>query len=74
MERVEAENTDLRKTLNDDKQITGTFQYLPTAREGNVFRSVCLFKEGMMSLPVWYHLPSGGLHAGEGMETPMTDI
>ena len=64
-----------------DKQITGTFQYLLTVREGNVFRSVCLFTgvrvqggamEGnvfrsvclltgsMMSLPVWYHVPSRG--------------
>ena len=47
MERVEAENADLRKTLNDDKQITGSLQYLLTAREGNVFRSICLFTWGL---------------------------
>ena len=86
MERVEAENADLRKTLNDDKQITGSLQYLLTVREGNVFRSICLFTlwgargvmegnvfrsvclltGGMMSLPVWYHLPSGRLHPERG--------
>ena len=60
MECVEAENADLRKTLNDYRQITGTLQYLMTAREGNVFRSVCLFTRGMMSLPVSYHVPSRG--------------
>ena len=37
--------------------------FLPTAREGNVFRSVCLFtgRECMMSLPVWSHVLSGGV-------------
>ena len=54
--------------------------YFPTTREGNVFRSVCLFKGGYDVTSVWYHVPlgvwchflSGGVSIkGERMETPL---
>ena len=53
-----------------------TKQFLSTAREGNVFRSICLFTlpvwyhvpfRGMMSLPVWSYFTSRGVYSQGGV-------
>ena len=39
-------------------------------REGNVFTPVCLFTDGMMSLPVWSHVLFGWVGLKRGRLTP----